>query len=118
MAKATDTLERLPPAPPIKNLPGGVNITPAQLIAAYERVWPQIKQGIPAAQVEAAHLLTSPLTITDFDRIHRKSQRGWLEHAGGIMQMDTDTLLVEARNELDDLLVYLAFRTARLAGRV
>lgn len=89
---------------------------PDEMIAAYERVWPTVKQGIPAAQVEAAHLLTSPLTITDLDRIHAKGQRGWLEHAGGIMGMDTDQILVEARAELDDLLFYLAFRAARLRG--
>ena len=86
------------------------------MIAAYERLWPVVKSGIPEAQVAAAHLITAPLTITDYDRIHAKGQRGWLEHAGGIVKMDTDQILVEARAELDDLCWYMAFRNARLRG--
>lgn len=93
-------------------------MTPDHLIAQYERVWPTVRAGIPAAQVEAAHLLTAPLTQTDIDRIYRKGQRGWLEHNAGILRMDTDQMLVEARAELDDLCWYLAFRAARLRGTV
>jgi hypothetical protein len=93
-------------------------VTPDELIARYEMVWPEVKRGIPNAQVQAAHMLTAPLTITDIDRIHAKGQRGWLEHAGGIVNMTTDGMLVEARNELDDLMWYLSFRSARLGGRL
>jgi hypothetical protein len=50
------------------------------------------------------------------DRIYRKGERGWLEHEAGILRMDTDQVLVEARAEIDDLVWYLAFRSARLRG--
>lgn len=93
-------------------------MTPSDLIAQYERVWPIVRQGIPAAQVASAHMLTAPLTKTDYDRIFRKGQRGWLEHNAGILTMDTDAILVEARNELDDLVFYESFRAARLRGAV
>lgn len=93
-------------------------MTPDQLLAQYERAWLQVRPGIPAAQLEAAHMLTAPLTQTDFDRIYRKGQRGWLEHNAGILTMDTDAILVEARCELDDLMFYLSFRSARLRGIV
>jgi hypothetical protein len=61
--------------------------------------------------------LTSPLTMTDIDRIRQKGQRGWLEHNAGITRMSTDDLLVEARAELDDLLFYISWRSALLDGR-
>jgi hypothetical protein len=93
-------------------------VTPDELIARYEMVWPEVKRGIPNAQVHAAHMLTAPLTITDIDRIHAKGQRGWLEHAAGITTMSTDDLLVEARAELDDLLFYVSWRGALLDGRL
>jgi hypothetical protein len=93
-----------------------LEVTPDQLRASYERVWLQVRPGIPAAQVEAAHMLTAPLTQTDVDRIYRKGERGWLEHEAGILRMDTDQVLVEARAEIDDLVWYLAFRSARLRG--
>jgi hypothetical protein len=91
---------------------------PDELIARYEMVWPEVKRGIPAAQITAAHLLTAPLNATDMDRIHAKGQRGWLEHAAGITTMSTDDLLVEARAELDDLLFYVSWRGALLDGRL
>jgi hypothetical protein len=78
-------------------------MTPDQLRASYERVWLQVR-------------LTAPLTQTDVDRIYRKGERGWLEHEAGILRMDTDQVLVEARAEIDDLVWYLAFRSARLRG--
>jgi hypothetical protein len=93
-------------------------VTPDELIARYEMVWPEVKRGIPAAQIAAAHMLTAPLTSTDIDRIHTKGQRGWLEHAAGITTMSTDDLLVEARAELDDLLFYVSWRAAMLDGRL
>lgn len=93
-------------------------MTPDQLIASYDGHWPDVKRGIKDAQIEAIRLIAQPLTQTDYDRIYRKGQRGWLEHNAGILRMDTDQMLVEARAELDDLLWYLSFRSARLRGTV
>jgi hypothetical protein len=96
----------------------GLLMTPDELIARYEMVWPEVKRGLSHAQIDAVRLIASPITVTDIDRIHAKGQRGWLEHAAGITHMSTDQMLVEARAEVDDLLWYLSFRAATLGARL
>jgi hypothetical protein len=76
----------------------------------YERLWETIRPRLHVAQVAAIHMLSAPLTVSDFDRIRNKGWRGYLEHGGGIVRMTSDDLLVEARAECDDLLFYTAKR--------
>lgn len=76
----------------------------------YERFWESIRPKLYVAQIAAVHMLSSPLTVSDFDRIRTKGWEGWKEHGGDIVNMSSDRLLIEARAENDDALFYHAAR--------
>lgn len=83
----------------------------------FEDWWSRVQPHLAVARLEAMRMITSRVTDCDEARMYYKARRGWIEHGGGIVNMGDDDLTHEARQEVDDLTVYLAALEARRAAR-
>lgn len=83
----------------------------------FEDWWSHIQPFLAVARMEAMRMLTTTVSDGDEARMYYKARKGWIEHGGGIVSMGDDDLTHEARQEVDDLTVYLAALEARRAAR-
>jgi hypothetical protein len=78
-----------------------------------ESIWAGVVQHLEAARLTARRQISRPLTADDYERMRQRFLAGNAEHGGDILAWQRERFGDEARQELDDLLIYLAIERWR-----
>jgi hypothetical protein len=78
-----------------------------------ENIWAGVVQHLESARLTARRQISHPLTADDYERMRQRFLIGHVEHGGDILAWPRERFGDEARQELDDLLIYLAMERWR-----